>query len=264
MLSFRSLSLAIAATLAIAPAAFAQDASAASASDAAASKRFAVVGGYAHMKPKSDALENAPGKTGFDGGGMPTLSGSWYVNDNFAVELWGAADKSEQRVRANGANVGSIKQQPMAVSGQYHFGNAGQAIRPFVGLGYYESNVSDERRDRLGRRRLQHQRTLVHPRRCPLHEGRFGHQVGRRQSRRSPAGSVGGRCRRRRALLTDAALTRTGSTHTKRYQDGPCGARFRDGRPRTGSTWHLRASFRVCSVHMPAVINALRPEIANA
>lgn len=140
MLSFRTLSLAVAATLAIAPAAFAQDAS-----DAAASKRFAVVGGYAHMKPKSDAFDNTPGKTGFDGGGMPTLSGSWYINDNFAVELWGAADKSEQRVRSNDANVGSIKQQPVAVSGQYHFGTPGQAIRPFVGLGYYESNVSDEK-----------------------------------------------------------------------------------------------------------------------
>ncbi|MCL1635645.1 outer membrane beta-barrel protein [Luteimonas sp. SX5] len=140
MLSFRNLSIAVAATLAFAPAAFAQDAS-----DSAASKRFAVTGGYAHMKPKSDALENAPGKTGFDGGGMPTLSGSWYATDNFAVELWGAADKSEQRVRADGANVGSIKQQPVAVSGQYHFGTAGQAIRPFVGLGYYESNVSDEK-----------------------------------------------------------------------------------------------------------------------
>ncbi len=140
MLSFRNLSLAIAATLAFAPAAFAQDAS-----DTAASKRFAVVGGYAHMKPKSDALDDAPGKTGFDGGGMPTLSGSWYATDNFAVELWGAADKSEQRMRVNGANVGSIKQQPVALSGQYHFGHAGQAIRPYVGLGYYESNVSDEK-----------------------------------------------------------------------------------------------------------------------
>lgn len=140
MLSFRNLSLAIAATLAFAPAAFAQDAS-----DTAASKRFAVVGGYAHMKPKSDALDDAPGKTGFDGGGMPTLSGSWYATDNFAVELWGAADKSEQRMRVNGANVGSIKQQPVALSGQYHFGSAGQAIRPYVGLGYYESNVSDEK-----------------------------------------------------------------------------------------------------------------------
>lgn len=139
MLSFRNLSLALAASLAFAPAAFAQDAS----SDAA-SKRFAVVGGYAHMKPKSDAFENTPGKNGFDGGGMPTLSGSWYATDNIAVELWGAADKSEQRVRANGANVGTIKQQPVAVSGQYHFGQPGQAIRPYVGLGYYESNVTDE------------------------------------------------------------------------------------------------------------------------
>ena len=42
------------------------------------------------------------------------------------------------------ANVGTIKQQPVAVSGQYHFGQPGQAIRPYVGLGYYESNVTDE------------------------------------------------------------------------------------------------------------------------
>lgn len=143
MLSFRTLSLAIAATLAIAPAAFAQDA----ASDSASSSRFAVVGGYAHMKPKSDAIENVPGKSGFDGGGMPTLSGSWYINDNFAVEAWGAIDKSEQRVRVNDANVGGIKQQPVALSGQYHFGNADSTIRPFVGLGYYESNISDEKID---------------------------------------------------------------------------------------------------------------------
>lgn len=141
MLSFRNLSLAIAATLAFAPAAFAQDTSDAT----AASKRFAVVGGYAHMKPKSDAIDNVPGKNGFDGGGMPTLSGSWYINDNFAVELWGAADKSEQRVRVNDANVGRIKQQPLALSGQYHFGAPGQAIRPYVGLGYYESNITDEK-----------------------------------------------------------------------------------------------------------------------
>ncbi|TWI06023.1 outer membrane protein [Luteimonas cucumeris] len=138
MLSFRNLSLAIAASLAFAPAAFAQDAS-----DSAASKRFAVVGGYAHMKPKSDAID-APGKSGFDGGGMPTLSGSWYVNDNFAVELWGAVDKSKQRVRVNDANVGGIEQQPIALSGQYHFGTPGQAIRPYVGLGYFESNITDE------------------------------------------------------------------------------------------------------------------------
>lgn len=141
MLSFSNLSLALAASLAVAPAAFAQDAA-----DSASSSRFAVVAGYAHMKPKSDALDG-PGKSGFDGGGMPTLSGSWYINDNFAVELWGAADKSEQRVRVNRANVGSIKQQPLALSGQYHFGTPGQAIRPYVGLGYFQSNISDEKID---------------------------------------------------------------------------------------------------------------------
>lgn len=61
------------------------------------------------------------------------------------MELWGAADKFNHRVRADGAGkIGTVDQQPIALSGQYHFGTADQVMRPFVGLGYYESNFSNE------------------------------------------------------------------------------------------------------------------------
>ena len=73
------------------------------------------------------------------------ISASWYATPNIAVELWGAADKFNHRVRADGAGkIGTVDQQPIALSGQYHFGTADQVMRPFVGLGYYESNFSNE------------------------------------------------------------------------------------------------------------------------
>ena len=75
----------------------------------------------------------------------PTLSASWYLNDNFAVELWGAADKFNHRVNSDtGAKLGTVDQQPLALSAQYHFGRADSTFRPFVGVGYYESNFSNE------------------------------------------------------------------------------------------------------------------------
>ena len=136
--------LAIAAALALAPAAFAQDDT--STTDASG-KRFAVVAGYAHLVPKSNPGTVLGADADIDGSGAPTLSGSWYVNDNFAVELWGAAGKFDHRVKLDGAKAGTISQQPVAVSGQYHFGTSSQAIRPYVGLGYYQSNVNDEEFD---------------------------------------------------------------------------------------------------------------------
>lgn len=139
--SFRA--LAIAAAIAATPMAFAQD----NTTNATAPKRFSVVGGYAHMVPKSDPGAIAGSQADLDGNGAPTLSGSWFANDNIAVELWGAADRFETDVNlANGAR-GKFKQQPIAVSGQYHFGQASQPIRPFVGLGYYQSEIDQEHFD---------------------------------------------------------------------------------------------------------------------
>ena len=138
MKSIRTLTIALASLIAMP--ALAQDATTDTTSDAA-SKRFAVVGGAAILKPDRDP---APGLK-IDGDVAPVISASWYATPNIAVELWGAADKFNHRLRADGAGkIGTVDQQPIALSGQYHFGTADQVMRPFVGLGYYESNFSNE------------------------------------------------------------------------------------------------------------------------
>ncbi|HEY0861421.1 MAG TPA: OmpW family outer membrane protein [Pseudoxanthomonas sp.] len=138
MKSIRTLTIALASLIAMP--ALAQDATTDTTSDAA-SKRFAVVGGAAILRPDRDP---APGLK-IDGDVAPVISASWYATPNIAVELWGAADKFNHRVRADGAGkIGTVDQQPIALSGQYHFGTADQVMRPFVGLGYYESNFSNE------------------------------------------------------------------------------------------------------------------------
>lgn len=142
MSSLRPLSIALLSALAFAPSAFAQDADSgtASSTDTASGKRIAIVGGGAILQPDSNPT---PGLD-IDGGSAPTLSASWYVNDNIAVELWGAADKFNHRVRGPEGKIGTVEQQPLALSGQYHFRDADAVMRPFVGLGYYQSNFSNE------------------------------------------------------------------------------------------------------------------------
>lgn len=138
MKSIRTLTIALASLIAVP--ALAQDATTDTTSDAA-SKRFAVVGGAAILKPDRDP---APGLK-IDGDVAPVISASWYATPNIAVELWGAADKFNHRVKADGAGkIGTVDQQPIALSGQYHFGTPDQVMRPFLGLGYYESNFSNE------------------------------------------------------------------------------------------------------------------------
>lgn len=140
MKPIRLLSLAVASALAFAPAAFAQDPSATT--DTASGKRFAVVGGGAILQSDSDPLPGS--RIDLEGGSAATLSASWYATDNVAVELWGAASKFEHDVRGDAGKLGTVEQQPIALSGQYHFGQADRPLRPFVGLGYYQSNFSDE------------------------------------------------------------------------------------------------------------------------
>ena len=149
-MKFQTLSLAIAAAFALsAPAAFAQDQDVTSSTmdttttDTGAQKRISVVGSYNILKPKSDAFSDSP-KRGLKGGSLPTAAVAYHVTDNIAVEAWGAVDKAEHKVVGTGVG-GQVKAQPYGVSGQYHFGQTGQAIRPYVGLGYYESNISDEK-----------------------------------------------------------------------------------------------------------------------
>ena len=118
MSSLRPLSIALLSAIAIAPSAFAQDTATtdATATDTAAVtttdsngtvsvKRIAIVGGGAILKPDSNPATGLD----IDGGSAPTLSASWYFNDNMAIELWGAADKFNHRVRGPEGKIGTVE-----------------------------------------------------------------------------------------------------------------------------------------------------------
>lgn len=144
MKHFRQLTLAVVATLAIAPA-FAQEITGPDTSG----KKFAVVGGYTLAEPTKNPMI-AGERTNVDGDGAATLSANYYITDNIAIEAWGAADKFGNRVRTPNGKVASVDTQPYALSGQYHFGNTQSIVRPFVGLGYFEANTDGEKAEPTG------------------------------------------------------------------------------------------------------------------
>jgi outer membrane protein len=137
-----ALALAMAGGMAAAPA-FAQD-------TGVSGKRWAVVGGYAHQEPTGNGTIDG-NQAEFDGSGAGTLSASWYLNDHVAFEGWGAVTKFDHRVTtAEDGKIGTISSQPWALSAQYHFRDGNETVRPFVGLGYFQSNASDEDQDSVG------------------------------------------------------------------------------------------------------------------
>jgi outer membrane protein len=143
MLSIRKLALCGAIALAFAPAVFAQETTDTASTDTASGKRVSIVGGYAMSEPTKNP-EIAGTRTSVDGEGTPTLGVTYHVNDHIGIEAWGA-DKIGQRVNgADGQKIGNIEAQPYSVSGQYRFGAADNIVRPFVGLGYHETNYSGE------------------------------------------------------------------------------------------------------------------------
>ncbi|WP_407351382.1 OmpW/AlkL family protein [Luteimonas sp. R10] len=134
MIRTRHLPLVLLGAMTIAPAAFAEEA------DGMSAGRFAVVGSYNVIQPDSDPIPGS--RVDLDGGNAPTLSFSWYANNHFAVELWGAVDKIDHDLRGDEGKFGTVSQRPLALSAQYHFGKAGSPIRPFVGLGYFQSKIT--------------------------------------------------------------------------------------------------------------------------
>ena len=150
MKHFRQLTLAVVATLAIAPA-FAHEITGPDTSG----KKFAVVGGYTLAEPTKNPMI-AGERTNVDGDGAATLSANYYITDNIAIEAWGAADKFGNRVRTPNGKVASVDTQPYALSGQYHFGNTQSIVRPFVGLGYFEANTDGEKAEPTGPLAGQH------------------------------------------------------------------------------------------------------------
>ena len=109
----------------------------------ASGKHFTVVGGIAAQKATGNGTINGQ-RADFDSDAAPALSASYNVTDNIAVEAWGVG-KSGHRVRTTDGKVGSVDSQPLAVSGQYHFRSADNTVRPFVGLGYFQSNINNEK-----------------------------------------------------------------------------------------------------------------------
>ena len=130
--------------LAIAPCAFAQD------TTAAGGERVSVVAGYSMVEPTRNPVI-AGQRTQFDGEGTPTLGVTYHITDNWGIEAW-AADSYGQRVNAGGTKVGSIDAQPYSLSGQYRFGTPDSTLRPFVGLGYHETNYDNETATPAGQR----------------------------------------------------------------------------------------------------------------
>lgn len=119
------------------------------AQDGASGKKFAVVGGFAHSEPTGDA-DVAGLETEFDGSPAATVGLSYYLNDHVAFEGWGAASKFDHRMRTDDGKIGTASSQPWALSAQYHFRDGNETVRPFVGLGYYQNNISDEDQDNIG------------------------------------------------------------------------------------------------------------------
>ena len=115
----------------------------------ASGRKFAIVGGIAHAEPTGDARIDGLDAE-FDGSPATTLGLSYYLNDHVAIEGWGAVSKFDHRIRTDGGKIGTASSQPWAVSAQYHFRDGSDAIRPFVGLGYFQNNVSDEDQDSIG------------------------------------------------------------------------------------------------------------------
>lgn len=138
-----AIALALAGGMAAAPA-LAQDAG-----TGASGKRWAIVGGFAHQDPTGDATLDGL-EADVDGSAAATLSASWYLNDNIAFEGWGAVNKFDHRVSTSDGNIATVSSQPWALSAQYHFRDGNDSIRPFVGLGYYQSNFSDEDQNNAG------------------------------------------------------------------------------------------------------------------
>ena len=138
-----AIALALAGGMAAAPV-LAQDAG-----TGASGKRFAIVGGFAHQDPTGDATIDGL-DADVDGSAAATVSASWYLNDHVAFEGWGAATKFDHRVSTSEGNIATVNSQPWALSAQYHFRDGNEAIRPFVGLGYYQSNFSDEDQNNAG------------------------------------------------------------------------------------------------------------------
>jgi outer membrane protein len=74
-----------------------------------------------------------------------SVSASWFINQNFAIELW-TAQGAEQSVQIDtefgpDIDVASYSTAPITLMAQYHFGDMGR-VTPFAGIGWHWTNIS--------------------------------------------------------------------------------------------------------------------------
>ncbi|KQH74958.1 OmpW family outer membrane protein [Xylella fastidiosa subsp. sandyi] len=113
---------------------------AASSNSDASGKHWSVVGAATLVQPKNG--KNAAQNTvKFGGDVAPTLSVTYYINDNVGFELWGITKKLSYTAKTDASGkIGNVTQKtPLALSAQYHFGQAQNVFRPFVGVGYSQA-----------------------------------------------------------------------------------------------------------------------------
>ncbi|WP_462158787.1 OmpW/AlkL family protein [Pseudoalteromonas sp. GB56] len=91
------------------------------------------------------------------------LTFDYALNDNWVVELVAATPFSHDvngQAGLAGASIGKIKHLPPTLLGQYHFGQAGDKFRPFIGAGvnytiFFEEEASQDLKTTLGTQNVE-------------------------------------------------------------------------------------------------------------
>jgi outer membrane protein len=97
--------------------------------------------GLGMVDPKSD---NHP-VVNVDSDIKPTINGTYFLTDNWAVDVLGALPfKHDINLNGGGGRVGETKHLPPTVSLQYHFMPNAPMFRPYVGVGVNATLTFDE------------------------------------------------------------------------------------------------------------------------
>lgn len=98
--------------------------------------------GAHNVAPKSN---NHP-VVNVDDGASLTLSGTYFMTDNVAVEVLGAVPfKHDIKLNADGSKVAETTHLPPTVTLQYHFAPDAATFRPYVGAGLNYTVFYDEK-----------------------------------------------------------------------------------------------------------------------
>jgi outer membrane protein len=81
-----------------------------------------------------DVSDNISGTITADANVVPEIDGTYFVTNNFALELIAATTKHTVRFEG-GPMVGSVWLLPPTLTAQYHFAPEGSSIRPYLGAG---------------------------------------------------------------------------------------------------------------------------------